>query len=83
MRRSAARERGDVRRVARRPCRGPHRAAAAPLLSTATRSPPHPSEHAEDVQHRLVDAVRGEIAEAGEVGLVLELERPGHRAAAG
>ena len=43
----------------------------------------HHPEHPEDVQHRLVDAVRREVAEPGEVGLILELERPRHRARAG
>ena len=40
----------------------------------------HLAEHAEDVEHRQVDAVGRQRAEAGEVRLVLELEGPGERA---
>ena len=40
----------------------------------------HPAEHAEDVEHREVEPAAREGAEAGEVRLVLELERPGDRA---
>ena len=36
--------------------------------------------HAEDVQHRQVDSVRRQRSEAGEVRLILELERPRERA---
>ena len=36
----------------------------------------HEAEHAEDVEHGLVDAVGGERAEALEVVLVFELKRP-------
>src|SRR5213082_4080031 len=46
------------------------------------RQPPavHLAEHAEDVEHRLVDAVAGERAEPGEVRMVLKLECPGESA---
>ena len=37
----------------------------------------HLREHPEHVEHRLVDAIARQRAEAGEVGLVLELEGPG------
>lgn len=37
----------------------------------------HAGEHAEGIQHGLVDAVGGERAKASEVRLVLELEGPG------
>ena len=38
------------------------------------------AQHAEGVEHRLVDAVGGKVAEAVEPGLVVEEEGPGHRA---
>ena len=37
----------------------------------------HLAEHAEHIEHRLVQAVAGQRAEAGEIGLPLEFERPG------
>ena len=40
----------------------------------------HLTEHAEDIEHRLVDAVARERAEAGEVRLIFKLEGPGQRA---
>ena len=40
----------------------------------------HHAEHAEHIQHGLVDAVAGQRAEPGEEGLVFELEGPGEGA---
>ena len=45
-------------------------------LSTASRWPRHLAEHAEHVEHRLVDAVGGQRAKAGEIRLIFEFERP-------
>ena len=55
----------------RPPAAGP---PSPPPLTPTARQPAH------GVQHRLVDAVRREVAEAVEVRLVLELERPRHGA---
>src|SRR5215471_2199502 len=40
----------------------------------------HPAEHPKNVKNRFVEAVAGECAKAGKVGLIFKFESPGQRA---